>query len=454
MLDIVALLECLCPYLTATTVGQLSRLMGALLAMTGRVTMLGIARWAGQGGSYRTVQRFFYTVISWPVLFWVFCRRHVLDPTDTYILAGDECVVTKAGKKTYGLDRFFSSLYGKPVPGLSFFALSLISRNERRSYPIRVEQMLRTEAEKATAKTTAHKNTAKHQNPQNAQSRKPGRPKGSQNREKTHVVLSPELQRTQTMIQKQLEQINGAIPLAHIVLDGKFGNHPALHMVRGCGLHLISKLRHDAALYCPYEGPYAGRGPRRKYGSKLAYRNIPMKYLKQTTVEDNIQTNIYQAKMWHKEFAKPLNVVILVKMNPKTQAYAHVVLFSSDLELSDEQLIDYYSLRFQIEFNFRDAKQYWGLEDFMNVQPTAVNNAANLSLFMVTVAHLLVKPFRKDHPQFGILDLKASFRGYKYVSETLKLLPQKPEPILMARIFDQMARLGSVHNAEPALNMS
>jgi putative transposase len=303
MLDLIALLECLCPYLTATAVGQLSRIMGALLAITGRVTMLGIARWAGQGGSYRTVQRFFYTVIAWPVLFWVFCRRHVLDPTDTYILAGDECVVTKAGKTTYGLDRFFSSLYGKPVPGLSFFALSLISRNERRSYPIRVEQMLRTEAGKATAKTTAHKHTAKHPNPKNAQRRKPGRPKGSQNREKTQVVLSPELQRIQTMIQTQLEQINEAIPLSHIVLDGKFGNHPALHMVRGCGLHVISKLRHDAALYCPYDGPYAGRGPRRKYGSKLDYMNIPLKYLQQTIVEDNIQTNIYQAKVWHKEFA-------------------------------------------------------------------------------------------------------------------------------------------------------
>jgi hypothetical protein len=363
-------------------------------------------------------------------------------------------VVTKAGKKTDGLDRLFSSLYGKPVPGLSCFALSLMSRNERRSYPIRVEHMLRTEAEKATAKTTAHKNTATHQNPKNAQRRKPGRPKGRKNREKTHVVLSPERQRIQTMIQTQLEQINGAIPVSHIVLDGKFGHHPALHMVRGCRLHLMSKWRHDAARYGPDDGPYAGRGPCRTYGGKLDDMNIPMKYLQQTTVEDNIQTNISQAKMGHQEFAKRLNVVILVKRNLKTHAYAHVVLFSSDLELRGAQLMDYDSLRFQIEFNFRDAKQYWGLEDFMNVQPTAVNNAANVSLFMVTVAHLLIKPFRTDHPQFGILDLKASFRGYKYVSETFKLLPQKPEPILMARIFDQMARLGCVHNAEPALNTS
>jgi putative transposase len=448
MLDIVALLHCLNPHLKATTVRQLSRIIGALLAMTGRVTMVGMARWGGDGGSYRTVQRFFYTVIAWPVLLWAFFRQHVLDPTDTYILAGDECVVTKAGKKTYGLDRFFSSLYGKPVPGLSFFTLSLLSVNERRSYPIRVEQMRRTEAEKAAARAKAHKRGSHSQD--TANKAKPGRPQGSKNRAKTPVVLSSELQRIQTMMQQQLATIDGAIPLCHMVLDGHFGNNPALYMVRSVGLHLISKLRHDAALYCPYEGTYAGRGPRRKYGSKLDYTQIPVKYLKRTIVQDHIQTHVYQAQMWHKEFASLLNVVIIIKINLKTHAWAHVVLFSSDMALSDETLIDDYSLRFQIEFNFRDAKQYWGLEDFMNVQQTAVNNAATLALFMVTVAHLLLKPFRKNHPTFGILDLKAYFRGHKYVCETLKLLPQNPEPIIMAQIFDRIARLGSVHPAELA----
>jgi putative transposase len=34
-------------------------------------------------------------------------------------------VVTKSGKTTYGLDRFFSSLYGKAVPGLCFLSLSV-----------------------------------------------------------------------------------------------------------------------------------------------------------------------------------------------------------------------------------------------------------------------------------------------------------------------------------------
>ncbi len=68
------------------------------------------------------------------------------------MLAGDEMVVSKAGKHTYGLDRFFSSLCGKAIPGVSFFALALVSVQERQAYPISVEQIVRTEAKKWPAR--------------------------------------------------------------------------------------------------------------------------------------------------------------------------------------------------------------------------------------------------------------------------------------------------------------
>ena len=83
MPDIVALLQCFQPFVTATTLRQFSKIILAILAMTGRVTMLGISRWAGQGGSYRTVQRFFYTALPWAMLFWVFFRQHLHRPDDS-----------------------------------------------------------------------------------------------------------------------------------------------------------------------------------------------------------------------------------------------------------------------------------------------------------------------------------------------------------------------------------
>jgi putative transposase len=410
------------------------------------VTMLGMSRWTDKGGSYRTIQRFFTTAIPWALVFWLFFRHQLFKPDEVYLLAGDESIVTKSGKKTYGLDRFFSGLYGKPVPGLSFFAPSLISVQERRSYPLMVEQQVREAEPKTTPQPKKTKSaTAK---------RKPGRPKGSKNKDKINVTLTAELKLIKNMVLKLLLLISGHFPLTYLVLDGHFGNNNALQMTRQCGLHLISKLRYDAALYIPYAGPQKKHGQRRKYGDKIDYANLPADYLKQTSVVDGIQTHIYQAALWHQEFPQLLNVVIIVKINLATGAQAHVVLFSSDLSLTDDQLIDYYALRFQIEFNFREAKQYWGLEDFMNVTQTTVTNAANLSLFMVNLAARLLRDFRQLNPQFGTLDLKAHFRGRKYVSETIKLLPEKPDPILLAQVFDTVARLGCIHSVDPAFNSS
>jgi putative transposase len=450
MVDIVALFQCLQPHVTATTLRQCSRIVWAMLVMTGRVTMLGLARWAGKGGSYRTVQRFFATVIPWATLFWVFFRHHVYRPGEGYLLVGDEVVVTKAGQHTHGLDRFFASLYGKPVPGLAFFTLSLVSTQQRHSFPIRVEQVVHSDAEKAASKAKA---AAKRKAPSTA-TRRRGRPKGSKNTPKAAGTLTPELSRIAGMLAALLHLIAGFLPLRYLVLDGHFGNHNALYMARQCDLHLISKLRYDAALYFPYTGPYAGRGPRRKYGHKVDYDHLPVQYLKATTVEGPIETRLYQMQLLHKEFVQPLNVVILAKTNLRTHARAHVVLFSSDLDLAYTPLVDYYGLRFQIEFNFRDAKQYWGLEDFMNVTPIGVTNAANLSLFMVNVAYHLRADSHPRDPDYSVLDLKADCRGYKYVEETIKMLPEKPEPVLLAKILSHVAGLGRIHAAQPSFSFS
>lgn len=444
MIDILPLLQSLSPSLTTTSIRQMSVIIPAMLAMSGRVTMLGISRWTEQGGSYRTVQRFFYTVIPWATVFWLFFRQHLCDGKATYILAGDESTVTKAGQKSYGLDRFFSSLYGKPVPGLSFFALSLIHVAQRRSSPVMVEQMVRSAEEKAEAK--AKKEAKKKPKPG-----KPGRPKGSKNQDKTQVTLTPELTQIQRMIQKVLTLSVGVIHIKHVVMDGKFGNNNALQMVRQCGgLALTSKLRGDSALYFRHDGPYAGQGAPPKYGAKIDYAHIADNYRQETRTEKGIRTDIYQMEMLHKEFAQALNVVILVKTNLKTAARGHVILFSSDLALDYASLIEFYSLRFQIEFNFRDAKQYWGLEDFMNIQQTAITNAANLSLFMVNVSQLLLRNLRQEDSSVNVLDLKAHYRGSKYVAETFKWLPQKPEPFLIAHIMNNVSRLGRIHTPYPA----
>ena len=425
MSDILSVLSVLYPHLSTTTVRQFSRVVLGLLAMTGRVTMLNLSRWTSEGGSYRTLQRFFNTVIPWGTVYWIFFSTYLLDRESPYILAGDETVVSKSGQSTYGLSRFFSSVYGKTIPGLGFFSLSLVSVKERRSYPLVMEQIVRGDTRRRSLLASEPRDTTQTPAPR----RKRGRPEGSRNRNKTEVRLSDTLKHLQTMIKALLRRIDDLIPVRYLVLDGYFGHNPALQMTQECGLALISKLRiNTVSLYFPSTLPYAGRGRPRLYGQRFNPQQIDAKYRVSTQRYENITTEVYQVKLRHKKFPEPLNVVCILKTQPLRQSKSHLLLFSSDLALDAEKMIDYYRLRFQLEFNFRDAKQYWGLEDFMNVNKTPVNNAANLSMFMVNVSAKLLAPLRAEHAEVSVLDLKARYRGVKYFRETLKILPQKPIP--------------------------
>jgi hypothetical protein len=92
------------------------------------------------------------------------------------------------------------------------------------------------------------------------------------------------------------------------------------------------------------------------------------------------------------------------------------------------------------------------LEDFMTVTATGVRNAANLAVLMVSVSAVLLNEERMKNPTCSVLDLKARYRGTRYVAETLKLLPEVLDASLIARIVGQVTRLGRIHPTNDARN--
>lgn len=448
MPDILPLLQCLQPVLSKTQCRQLARIVLAMLAMTGRITQRNIARWTQQGGRYRSVQRFFQTSVPWLEIKWRFFECFLYRVQDTYLLVGDETVCAKAGKKTFGLDRFFSSVLGKPIPGVAFFGFCLVSVQQRHAYPLCAEQVVRTPQEKEQAQQRKHKRSAKPKT--DTHKKKPGRPKGSKNKNKAEKTLSPELQRILGWAEPVLARLQQKMQVRYLVLDGHFGNASACQMTRQLGLHLISKMRHDAALFLPPTQEQKQTQPRLKYADQLDYAALPAACLVRSQVEDEVLTQVYQLSCWHKEFAELLNIVILQKTDLRTNRVGHVVLFSSDLSLDALMLWDYYALRFQIEFIFREAKQHFGLDEFMGVTQTSVANAVGLSLLLCNVSSALLLPLRQMVPNAGINDLKSYYRGRRYVEETLKCLPVFPEPLVWERVLAQVALLGFIHTPSQA----
>jgi putative transposase len=131
-------------------------------------------------------------------------RTHLLDRAKVYILAGDEVVVSKAGKKTHGLGRFYSSLAQRRIAGVSFLALSLVDVEKRRAYPLLVEQRRPVTQEKASKP---------------AEKRGRGRPKGSKNHAKAAPALSAELTQLSQAEAKQLPLHQQKVDLARLGLE-------------------------------------------------------------------------------------------------------------------------------------------------------------------------------------------------------------------------------------------
>ena len=390
--------------------------------MKGRITMLGISRWS-EGTSYKTIERFFDKKIDWLSLKWKLIERVV---GKEVILVADESTVSKSGKVTHGLGYFYSGLQGRAIKGISFLSFSLVDVESRRAYPLFTKQL------KKEKKSKEVKNVKKSV----------GRPKGSKNKNSSSLRLKG-LFRIVGWYIRIIKKVIKVPTLRYFVYDGAFGNNVGIQTVKRNGLHLISKLKKNSNLYFKFKGKQKKRGRKRIYGELIDYENIDEIYLKETKVEDDIEVKIYQFKALHKKITGAVNIVLIFSTNLKNNKTTHTILFSTDLKQEYQKIIDYYSLRFQIEFNFRDAKQFFGLEDFMNIKKRRIHNFANLSMFMNNLSFLIHK--ETGFSNYSINDLKSFFMAEKYTREILKLYGEKVDDILIHSSISKIANFSLIH---------
>jgi putative transposase len=401
---------------------KLESISRAILSMRGRITMLGISRW-NERYSYKTIERFFSKKIDWLVINWNIIKSSI---GTEVILAADECTVSKSGKLTNGVGYFYSGLEGRAIRGIQFLSFSLIDVESRRAYPLFTKQLYKT----------------KKQVSKNTRPNRVGRPKGSKNKNSSEIKLKW-LFRIVNWYIKIIKKAIGIPSLQYFVYDGAFGNNVGIQAVKRANLHLISKLKRNSNLFFKFTGEQKKKGRPRIYGEIIDYENIDEKYCKKSEIKGDIQTKIYQFEALHKKISGSLNIVVILSKDLKNNKVSHMILFSTDLMQDYEKIIDYYSLRFQIEFNFRDAKQFFGLEDFMNIKKRRVHNFANLSMYMNNIAYLTHKKSKFEN--YSVNDLKSVFMAEKYTKEILKYYGEKADDILIDDAIRRVSAFSMIH---------
>ncbi len=119
-------------------------------------------------------------------------------------------------------------------------------------------------------------------------------------------------------------------------------------------------MRKDADLKYLFKGTKSnGPGRAKKYDGKIKVNKIDKRRFDLVHYDDDIK--IYQIICWSVRLKRKINLayVEFLKEGKPTDRYA--MYFSTDLQLAGFSIYFFYKARFQIEFLFRDAKQYTGL---------------------------------------------------------------------------------------------
>jgi DDE superfamily endonuclease len=321
-------------------------LFATILALRGRVTGRNLSRYCEY--SERTMARQFRAAFAWSD-FHQRVMTAALDPRSELISAQDASFIPKSGKQTFGLGHFFNGCANRAERGLEISTLAVVDVTRRCAFTLAVAQTP-PGADEATSKPAE---------------------------EETRIDF----------YKQQLREQRQRLPpsVKYHCVDGYFAKKKYIDEVVALKLHPITKLRHDANCLFLYTGPHPQRrGPRRKYDGKVNFQDL-RRFEDLGTLEERAHVHLYTALVWHVSLKRKLRVVVLVNRKDPHKPRS-IVLASTDLELDGGKLVEFYVARFQIEFLFRDSKQFTGLADCQARAEAALDFHFNAALATLNLA--------------------------------------------------------------------
>ena len=266
----------------------------------------------------------------------------------TCVVAALDCsFINKSGDKTYGLGKYWNGKQGKAERGLEISTLAIVDVGYKTAYHVSTQQ------------------------------------------------TPPHCAANETRVDEYVRHFNEdcwALPkqVRYVVTDAYYTKTLITEAILEKGLHQIGKLRHDANLRYLYQGPQKAKGRPRQYDGKFKLGETA----RLSFVAHQEGVDIYTAVVNCVHLKQAIRLVYVEKK--LAQGTKRALLFSTDTSLDALSLYRYYQARFQIEFLFRDAKQFTGLGDCQARSEQALYNHFNASF---TALNLLKWQDRQMSPQ-------------------------------------------------------
>ena len=317
-------------------------------------------------------------------------------------VAFDPSFIHKSGKQTPGIGYFWSGCAGRALRGIEILGLSVIDADTRLSFHLEAVQTPPTNCLQDNGLTLVDWYAA--------------------------------------AIRKHIEQILSIT--RYVVADAYFSKKNFVEQIRGCSLHLVSKLRDDADLSYLSMKPKTGkRGRPKKYEEKIDVRNLNPEHFNQ--VESNQSIKAFSGIVYSKSLGR--NILLIVEEFQIKGKAIYRLLFSTDTEQAPIDVIDIYHTRFQIEFGFRDAKQFTGLENSQARSGNKLYFHFNTALTTVNIAKImqLSNPDTREN-SFSMSTYKILFHNALLLSRFFRLFAINPNSIKNHQHVKELLNFGTL----------
>ena len=231
---------------------------------------------------------------------------------DRKAIAIDPSFISKSGKHTSWISYFWSGTAGMTQRGLEILGVGLIDID---------------------AKDCIHLQTVQTPDSHNLESR--------------NVNLLDWYLLVVKSMQDKLHQAS-----RYIVADAYFSKNSFAVGIQAMEFELISRFRHDAVLFYPtLEKPTGKRGRPKLYDGKIDMANLDKSIVQKIAIDKG---DLYTLIAYSKSLKQKVRLAIWYSKEDRKPK----LFFSTDIEMSGKDVIEYYRTRFQIEFCFRDAKGF------------------------------------------------------------------------------------------------
>ena len=345
----------------------LQQVVGLILAIPGRINYLNLERYSER--SEKSYRNWFEKPLDWvSVNAEMVVEMQALGLMGkTLVLAVDGSFVSKAGKHTPGLGKFWDGKAGKAMRGLELHSAALIDLEKRQAFVLDARQTPAISEAEAPSRMHAY---AQHS---------------------VEVVAA---------LPASLRQ-----RLKCVVADALYAKASFVDALRHEGLHVVSKLRVDANLKYLYQGERSKKSGRpQRFDGKVDFKD----FSRWQTVQSDKTSVVYTAILYSIALKREVRVVVICYLATAQRKAHREVLFSTDLTVLALDIIACYRARFEIEFVFRDAKQFAGLQDCQSRSQDALAfhwNAARLTVNVTRVQQLTITTGR-DSFVFRMEDAK------------------------------------------------